>query len=113
MKVLHIIKDLEPGGIQTLLLDIANNRHGFNGEIALLVIGEGRLEKAFVNSGIRLFKLQRNKLIDFKAIGQFRKILKDFKPEIIHTHHALEVLYVFLGSWGLKIKKIHSHHTHP
>ena len=112
MKILHIIKDLEPGGIQTFLLDIFNNPDLTSHQMALLVIGKGRLLKNFKASGCEIFQVKRKNIIDLKAIQDCKEVFRKFQPDIIHSHHALEILYSnFIAPSN--VKKVHTHHAHP
>ena len=65
-----------------------------------------RLEK----NGIRIEYLGKKKGIDLSIILKMRKIMKEFKSSIIHTHRYV-LPYAFLASVGLKVKRIHTVHN--
>ncbi len=98
MRVLHVIKDLEPGGIQTLLKDTFDNKHLFDGQIALFSFGQGRLMEALQKSADPFFyHFKRSYMCDFKLVRALQKTIKEFKPDIVHTHHTAEMLHAFLA----------------
>ncbi len=115
MRVLHIIKDLEPGGIQSLLLDMFNNKSYFNGEMALLTMGKGRLKEDFRKAaGKNFYETERNILIDPKTINFIRKTALNFKVDIVHTHHSVEMLHAYYALRKYpKIKLANTYHVSP
>lgn len=115
MRALHILKDLEPGGIQILLLDMLTNRRYFEGELALFVMGKGRLHKQFRSiKGLKIYQWQRKMKIDYQVIRALQNAVVDFEAELIHTHHTAEM---FHGWWAMrkfpKVKKAHTFHVSP
>ena len=115
MKVLHIIKDLEPGGIQSLLLDMFHNKECFNGELALLAMGKGRLKEDFRKAAEKnFFETERKILIDPATISFIRKTALDFDADVVHTHHSVEMLHAYYALRKYpRIKLAHTYHVSP
>lgn len=64
-------------------------------------------------TGVKVFSIKRTSGIQFSVIRKLKQVLITYQPDILHTHHSAEVFYAFFSSIGLKVKKIHTHHTHP
>lgn len=65
-----------------------------------------RLEQA----GVKIFYLNKRPGLDLSIIPKIRRILKDEKPDIIHTHRYV-MEYAIPAAYRLKIKKIHTIHN--
>lgn len=108
-KILHIITGLEVGGAETNLSRIVPSlEKEFENRIVCLK-GEGIIGRKLEKNKIPVYYLRINGIFDFfnpRVIFEFRKIIKDFQPEIIETYliHA----DIFGRVWGrlFGVKKI-------
>lgn len=97
MKQIQIVQQLAPGGIETMALDL--KRFSSDPEQTLIISLEGTTS-SLVKAWPRLQPLASNIIgldkppgISFKTLGQLRKILRRFKPDLVHTHHIGPLLY--------------------
>jgi glycosyltransferase involved in cell wall biosynthesis len=87
IKVLHVINELEPGGAEVLLDDMARyyDRDSFIFYVAYL-FGKGTLRQSITNSGVEVFDLswngKKHPLVLFKLILLIHRLQVD----IVHTH---------------------------
>ncbi|MDR1485068.1 MAG: glycosyltransferase family 4 protein [Planctomycetaceae bacterium] len=110
MRVVHIITRLIVGGAQeNTLLNCADLVRDF-GDDVLLVIGAESGREGSLLSGIGdqfpvlvLPELCRSisPYYDFFAYYGLRRILKDFKPDVVHTHSAKAGIIGRLAAWNL------------
>lgn len=105
MKVTHIFWSLGFGGIETMLVNIANAQAEAGSEVSVLIINE-LYEQSLVNSldkRVNLVFLNRKKgAITPWFIVRLNRILERSKPDVIHLHRS--DLYHFV--WG-KIGRAH------
>lgn len=111
MKVVHLISSFSAAGAEILVKDIAiNTRKSISAEVWAAGIPQDReYEKKFINEleqhGIPARRIEK---IPGKgvagAILKFRKMLKEYKPDIIHAHSELAVFYSIAASAGLNIR---------
>ena len=103
MKVTHIFWSLGFGGIETMLVNIANAQAEAGSEVSVLIINE-LYEQSLVNSldkRVNLVFLNRKKgAITPWFIVRLNRILERSKPDVIHLHRS--DLYHFV--WGKKLK---------
>ena len=94
-RILYIINNLNLGGAEKMLLSLINGLDKEKYEIGVATItGDGPLLKGYEESGAKLYINNKKSKIGFGVIGALKKNIKDFKPDIVHTH-------LFAGdTWG-------------
>lgn len=94
LRVLHLITRLDPGGSTASVMSVAGRR---SGDATFVAAGPGR---AGVPSGVRaipdLFRDARPAR-DLRAFLQILRLLKEFEPDVLHTHTSKAG---FLGRWA-------------
>ena len=136
LRVAHVITRMIIGGAQENTLFNCQDLVSEHGDEVLLVCGpetgpEGDLlgrhqptnqagdSNSFSFNGVQvriIDSLRRNihPLHDFRATRQLRHVLRDFQPDIIHTHSAKGGLLGRHVGWGLKGPKVvHTVHGAP
>ena len=113
MKILHVIKELETGGIQSQLLHLCRFSVGQKeAKIHLAAIGDGNLLEDFKNAGVVFHHFPVNKYFwDFKTLWQLRQLIKKEQFDFVHCHYVEEAFYVYFASLGLSCKKALSFHV--
>lgn len=112
-KVLHIITGLEVGGAETNLARVMPRlEENFENRICCL-IGRGLMRKKFEKNNIPVYYLDIKGLFDFFnpfVILRFKKIIKEFKPDIIETYLIHSDLFGRIWGRFFSIKKIICNH---
>lgn len=111
MRVAQIIDSLETGGAERMAVNYANALSK-NIEFSSIVVSrkEGLLLKQ-IDKNVSYLFLQRKKKIDFKAVFELRKYLKNNKINVIHAHSSSFFLAVLVKLTFFKIKIIwHDHY---
>lgn len=117
MKIAIVITSLQAGGAEKIVLEIANKlKNDFKYKIFVIkknyhspcdeLAGKYGLPVTYLNSHFRLFNI----VLSIKLY----RLLRDFRPQIIHTHLKAAdyvLLYQVLNSF--KTKWIHTVHTVP
>lgn len=110
MKVLYLLDSLNRGGAEALVLDVCRNARANDLDLTLAATGGGALEEDFKTSGVEFVRLERRLPIDFRVVGQLRKIVKKRQIRIVHAHQAVEAIHAYLACRGLKTKIVLTHH---
>jgi glycosyltransferase involved in cell wall biosynthesis len=122
IRVLHIVADLRTGGAETMLIGLIKNSDPYAFEHRVLSMrSRGDFETILKQLDIRIDALGIHSWLDGLAkIGEIRKIVRDFRPDIVHTwlYHA-NVIGGIAGSlwsdakivWGLHCGWLSSYHT--
>lgn len=120
MNVVHIITRLILGGAQENTLQTCINQHTIHGDQVTLITGpaigpEGSLMEKALASGFRV-ELVRSMLRsihpwhDWRAYRQTKKLLREIKPDIVHTHSSKAGILGRLAAKSLGIPVVHTIH---
>jgi glycosyltransferase involved in cell wall biosynthesis len=71
---------------------------------------QSAITNRLIENGVRLMFLNKKPGIDFPIISRIRKVIKEEKPDIVHTHRYI-LKYIFFASVGLDVKIVHTVHN--
>ena len=119
MKVLHLINSLSAGGAELHLLTLCRylKRLGVGTAVAYLKEGRGsrRLRTDFEAAGVPVFYLRGDGVGLVRPWLRLHRLLKQEKPDILHTHlpradllGSLARLGGFSGSWVCSVHDIYA-----
>lgn len=109
IRVLHAITMLELGGAQRNTLDTCAMLDRNRFEVGLVCANEGELlPEARTLSDVRLFELSSlvrkvRPLRDLRAVRALRQTIRDFGPDIVHTHSSKAGI---LGRWAAHAESV-------
>ena len=112
MKILQVIPRFCIGGAEvmceSLLLELAKKGHDV---LAVSLFDyESHITENLKKEGIKVICLGKKKGLDLKTISKLSKVIKEYSPNVIHTHlNALR--YVGMATIGKKIKIVHTIHS--
>ncbi len=91
IKVIHILSDTNIGGAGTLLVNYLKNFDREKFDIKVILPKDSLLKPRIESLSYEVIELLGNqdKSLDFKAIGELRKIFKKEKPDIVHAHSSM------------------------
>ncbi|MBI4003951.1 MAG: glycosyltransferase [Candidatus Omnitrophica bacterium] len=100
VKLFFLITGIDMGGAETLLLGLTTrlDRTRFEPIVGTLV--GGRMIPEFEAAGVRVHNFAMRHKLDLGAVWRLRRVLRQERPEILHTHliHA-DVLGRLVGRW--------------
>lgn len=111
LKILQVIPDLDLAGAETMCENLSKELLK-NNEVAVISFFNRKtaIAKRLEKLGIKIFYLGKKRGLDLSMIFKIKKIIDDYKPEIIHSHrYAFD--YVFLASKLCKHKGFKMVHT--
>lgn len=82
-KVLHLITGLElGGGAENMLLQLLPKMQDELDNRVCVVVGQGEIGKKLEERGVPVYYLKLKNLLDLGAIFRYRRVLKEFQPDI-------------------------------
>ena len=93
MKVLYIIDSLTSGGKERRLVSLIESMTKFDDiQMELIILSKVVHYESIFKTGIRIHHLKRDIRKDFFIVLKFNKILKDFKPDVVHCWDNLAAI---------------------
>ena len=91
IKVIHVITDTNIGGAGRLLVNYLKNFNRDEFDIKVILPKGSMLTPEIKNVGYEAIETNggADKSLDVAAIGEFKKIFKREKPDIVHTHSSM------------------------
>ncbi|MCL4493064.1 MAG: glycosyltransferase [Nitrospirae bacterium] len=90
IKVMHITHDLNIGGLQRVVVDIATSLEKSEYRVSVCALREeGPLKGELLDSGVKTFKIPAaGNGVDYLSFLKLFRILRKERPDIIHTHNT-------------------------
>ncbi|MFA0784180.1 glycosyltransferase family 4 protein [Fervidibacter sacchari] len=121
MKVLHLINTLSAGGAELHLLTLCRHLKRLGVETVVVYLKEGKgsrpLRSDFEEAGIQVFYLGGEGVDFVRPCLRLHSLLKQEKPDILHTHLPRADLLGFMmrwsefsGSWICSVHGIYANH---
>lgn len=89
MKILQIMTELGFGGAERVVLELCRALTARGDTVYLAVmkdLPEANMRQEFVKLGIYPDILKLNSFRDFRKIGKLRKLIREYQPDVIHSH---------------------------
>lgn len=88
MKIIQFIDSLNVGGSERMSVNIANALKLDGHDVIFVVSREsGDLERKIIND-IPIFYLNKHHFLDLKSFNRLIKLIRKFKPDILHAHSS-------------------------
>lgn len=117
MRILQIIPIINIGGAQTMCENLCYGLKKIDKsntiEIVSFYDAESGITNRLENNNFKIHYLGKHKGPDIKMFVKLVKVIREFKPDVIHTHlYALEYVFPALKISHLKnVKLIHTMHS--
>lgn len=91
IKILNVISDTNIGGAGKCVINYCKNRDKDKYEIIVAMPKDSLLKPEIEFTGAKVIEIDglRDKSLDIPAISKIKKIIKQEKPDIVHTHASL------------------------
>ena len=112
MRILQIIPDLELAGAERMLEALTRSLVDLDNdvEVVSLYSKETPIVSELRAAGVRVHMLEKRSGLDLRVVPSLRHIVKDFKPEVIHTHRYAP-LYASAAVAGVRCRWVHTVHS--
>jgi len=112
MKIIEVMPFWGLGGAETMCENLVYELKKLGHEIIVISLYDTKtvITQRFEKAGIDIRYLEKKPGLDFSMYKKLRKIFREEKPDVVHTHiHTTQ--YVFPVAKRLKIKIVHTIHS--
>lgn len=102
MKIVHLVESLDVGGLERVVVSLAaaQRRKGHDVAIACL-FHEGPLAGEARALGIEVWVCDKRDGLDGRAVRRLRRVLRERRAEVLHTHNPIPHYYGVAAAFGL------------
>jgi glycosyltransferase involved in cell wall biosynthesis len=118
VRILHIITKLDVGGAQTVVAELARHQHDAGHEVLVVTGLVGPAAASLQQTGVQvqhLVSLVHRPLSpqDPKAIRALIKLIRSFRPDVVHTHSSKGGLLGRLAARRAQVPAVYTAHGWP
>ncbi|OTG71202.1 glycosyl transferase [Acinetobacter sp. ANC 4218] len=107
MNILYVITGLGGGGAEKVVCDLADKMHNFGHQVKIVYLKGRKITVKPQSNDIELIYLGLENLISFySASVKLKKIINEFKPDVIHSHMVHANLFVRLNRLFVLMPKL-------
>lgn len=111
MKILHVVENLNRGGLERTVIDLSKVQSINGHEVKILCITErGSLAYELDNSGISVTPIEKNIIGGIRSLFKIRSYVSNFHPDIIHTHNPIPNYLLVLSILFFRIPVVNTRH---
>ncbi len=102
IRVLHVLTDSNIGGAGRLLVNVLHNMDRTRYTVAVVLPRDSDLIPAVRGERWDVIEMDhgRDRSFELSAVGELRKIIRDWRPDIVHTHSALSAK---IAAWQCRV----------
>jgi len=108
IKVLYLRSSFNPGGTESLLLNLYNYQQE-KIQFHYVFLKDGSLINQLNSESNKYYKVFRRKRLDYVVLGKITEIIKENHINIVHTHQMIELFYAVL--LRIRYPKLKIYHT--
>jgi glycosyltransferase involved in cell wall biosynthesis len=112
LNVTHVVLSMDLGGLERVVLDLVRAGQGFGQRVAVACTQRpGSLAPRVEALGARLAYVGKTPGSRLKAIAAMKALLRELRPDVVHTHQAGALLYAGPAARGAGVPAVvHTEH---
>lgn len=111
MNIVHIVENLERGGLERMVIDLATAQESAGHRVAIATLFQpGQLAPEAEAAGVAVQPCDKRPGPDLRAIRSLRRFLRAWQPDVIHSHNPMPHQYAVAASLGRRTGRINTRH---
>jgi len=112
LRVTHVVLSLDCGGLERVVLSLARASRDCDQDVSLLCLERpGALAARVEAMGIPLACVFKPPGLKWDTTDRVQKVLRRFRPDVVHTHQMTALLYAGRASRRERIPVVHTEHN--
>lgn len=111
MRVTHVVENLNRGGLERVVLDLAREQAMLGHAPQVVCLFEaGQLADELAANGIEIVACHKRRGLDRRALAILREAVRRHDAVVIHSHNAVAHYHAVLATLGHDLKRINTRH---
>lgn len=111
MRIVHLVENLNLGGAERVVVDLVSEQVRRGDQCSVICLFEaGALAVELERIGVTVTALAKPSGPSPATTLRLRKLLRDSRAEVLHTHNAMAHYYGVFSSVGLRLRRINTRH---
>lgn len=107
MKISHVVENLERGGLERMVIDLALAQRAAGHEVRVACLFQrGALAGELEAQGIAVAACGKRTGLDLRALARLRRWLRAGRGGVLHTHNATAHYHAVLAACGLRFARV-------
>ncbi|HRN61942.1 MAG TPA: glycosyltransferase [Luteimonas sp.] len=107
MRISHIVENLNRGGLERVVIDLAHAQVAAGHDCQVVCLFEaGALAQELTSSGIEVIACEKRDGADLRAVLRMRRALAAQRTEVLHSHNGISHYYAMVAALGLGIRRV-------
>lgn len=104
MRIAHVVESLDIGGLEHVVVALAAAQKQRGHEVRVVCLWRrGALAERAEAAGVRVDSCEKKPGLDLRALAEMRRLLREFRPEVLHTHNPMAHYYAVAAAFGLGV----------
>jgi glycosyltransferase involved in cell wall biosynthesis len=111
LSVAHVVLSLDLGGLERVVLDLIRQSEALGQVPSVICVDRrGQLAETAEALGAWVISLDKGPGLKLRAMGSFDRVLRDLRPDVIHSHQIGALFYAgpVARKWGIPV--VHTEH---
>lgn len=107
MRITHAVENLNRGGLERVVIDLASAQAAAGHDCQVVCLFEpGTLAPELADRGIRVVACGKREGADARALWRMRRALAAQRTEVLHSHNEAPHYYAMLAGLGLGLRRV-------
>ena len=111
MRIVHLVENLNLGGAERVVVDLVSEQVRRGDQCSVICLFErGALAKELEQIGVMVHALDKPSGPSPATALQLRRLLRESRAQVLHTHNAMAHYYGVFSSVGLRLRRVNTRH---
>ncbi len=111
ISVLHVLHSFRAGGMENMIGQMAWQLAGHGLKVDVCALAGTDDFKSRLPPETRVWDLQKQRGLDLRCAMRLRRLIKEMKPDVIHSHNWNALVYTLLALGGARTPILHGEHA--
>ena len=111
MRIVHLLENLNMGGAERVVIDLVREQQRGGHDCAVICLFQpGAMVHELSEAGIPVTALYKAAGPSLRALRHLRRLLRQHRAEVLHSHNAMAHYYGVVASVGMNLARINTRH---